>query len=58
MADRKITDLTTLTSPVTGDLLPIVDVSEAANVDKNKNITFGACFTNVQWPYWLASLTR
>jgi hypothetical protein len=44
MADRKITDLTTLTSPVAGDLLPIVDVSEAANVDKNKNITFGAMF--------------
>jgi len=44
MADRKITDLTTLTSPATGDLLPIVDVSEAANVDKNKNITFGAMF--------------
>jgi hypothetical protein len=44
MADRKITDLTSLTAPATGDLLPIVDVSEAANVDKNKKITFGAMF--------------
>ena len=44
MADRKITDLNTLASPATGDLFPIVDVSEAANVDKNKNITFGAMF--------------
>jgi len=44
MADRKITDLNTLTAPVTSDLIPIVDVSEAANVDKNKNISFGAMF--------------
>ena len=44
MADRKITDLNTLASPVSGDLIPIVDVSEAANVDKNKNISFGALF--------------
>lgn len=44
MADRKITDLSALTSPATGDLLPVVDVSEAANVDKNKSITFGTLF--------------
>lgn len=44
MADRKISALTALTSPATGDLLPIVDVSEAANVDKNKSITFGTLF--------------
>ena len=44
MADRKISDLTSLTSPATGDLLPVVDVSEAANVDKNKSITFGSLF--------------
>ena len=44
MADRKISDLTSLTSPATGDLLPVVDVSEAANVDKNKSITFGTLF--------------
>ena len=44
MADRKITDLTALTAPATGDLLPVIDISEAANVDKNKNITLGTLF--------------
>ena len=44
MADRKISLLTALTSPATGDLLPIVDISEAVNVDKNKSITFGTLF--------------
>ena len=47
MADRKITALTALTSPATGDLLPIVDISEAANVDKNKSITFGTLFRSL-----------
>ena len=47
MADRKITALTALTSPATGDLLPIVDVSEAAHADKNKSITFGTLFRNL-----------
>jgi hypothetical protein len=41
MANRKISDLTALTAPATGDLLPIVDISEAAAVDKNKKITYG-----------------
>jgi hypothetical protein len=44
MADRKITDLTSLTAPATGDLLPVIDISEAANVDKNKSITLGTLF--------------
>jgi len=44
MADRKISDLSALTSPATGDLLPVVDVSEAANVDKNKSITLSTLF--------------
>ena len=44
MADRKITELNSLASPATGDLFPIVDVSEAANVNKNKSISFGALF--------------
>jgi len=44
MADRKISELSTLSSPAEGDLLPIVDVSEAANVDKNKSITFATLF--------------
>jgi hypothetical protein len=41
MANRKISDLTTLTAPATGDLLPIVDISEAAAVNQNKKITYG-----------------
>ena len=41
MANRKISDLTALTAPATGDLLPIVDISEAAAADKNKKITVG-----------------
>jgi len=41
MANRRITDLTALTAPATGDLLPIVDISEAAAADKNKKITYG-----------------
>ena len=40
MADRKISALTALTSPATGDYVPIVDISEAANADKNKRITY------------------
>jgi len=44
MADRKISELSALSSPAEGDLLPIVDVSEAANVDKNKSITFATLF--------------
>ena len=41
MADRKISELTALTTPASGDYLPIVDVSEAAAADKNKRITVG-----------------
>ena len=41
MANRKISDLTALTAPAAGDLLPIVDISEAVAADKNKNITYG-----------------
>ena len=40
MANRKISQLTELTAPATGDVLPIVDISEAAAADKNKKITF------------------
>lgn len=39
MADRKISALTELTSPASGDYLPIVDISEPADADKNKRIT-------------------
>ena len=38
MADRKITALTELTEPVATDVFPIIDVSEAANANKNKKI--------------------
>ncbi len=44
MADRKISALASLTSPATGDLIPVVDISEASNVNKNKTITFGTAF--------------
>jgi len=47
MANRKISDLTALTTPATGDLLPIVDISEAAAADKNKKITFGELFASI-----------
>jgi hypothetical protein len=39
MADRKISDLTALTTPASGDYLPIVDISEGAAASKNKRIT-------------------
>lgn len=42
MADRKISALTALTAPATGDYLPIVDISEPADADKNKRITYQA----------------
>lgn len=44
MADRKITALTSLGAPAAGDLLPVVDISEAANVNKNKSITLESLF--------------
>jgi len=49
MADRKITDLTALAagSQATGDFLTIVDVSEAAAVDKNKKITVESLFQGI-----------
>ena len=40
MADRKVTALTELTAPATGDLLHVVDISEAANSAKNKKIQY------------------
>ena len=44
MADRKISDLTALTAPASGDYLPIVDISEAAAASKNKRITIEELF--------------
>lgn len=36
--------MTALTAPATGDLLHIVDISEAADADKNKKMTVGTLF--------------
>jgi hypothetical protein len=47
MADRKISDLTALTTPASGDFLPIVDISEAAAASKNKRITIEELFRGV-----------
>jgi len=49
MADRKITELTAMSAgtQATGDLLTIVDVSEAAAVDKNKKITVENLFKGI-----------
>jgi hypothetical protein len=44
MANRKITSMTALTAPAESDVLPIVDVSEAAATDKNKKITVQELF--------------
>lgn len=46
MADRKITDLTALTTPATGDLLPIVDISEPTDAAKNKKIALSTLKTD------------
>jgi hypothetical protein len=47
MADRKISDLTALSTPASGDYLPIVDISEAAAASKNKRITIEELFRGV-----------
>jgi hypothetical protein len=47
MANRKISDLTALTAPASGDLLPIVDISEAAAANKNKKITIQSLFQGI-----------
>ena len=44
MADRKITALTSLGAPAAGDLVPVVDISEASSVNKNKSITLESLF--------------
>lgn len=47
MADRKISELTALTAPAAGDYLPIVDISEAAAVSRNKRITIEELFRGI-----------
>ena len=46
MANKKITDLTALTSPAATDVLPIVDQSETSASDKNKKIAFSDILSN------------
>lgn len=47
MADRKISDLTALTTPASGDYLPIVDISEGAAASKNKRVTIQNLFQGI-----------
>ena len=49
MSDKKITDMTALAagSQATGDLLAVVDVSEAAAANKNKKITMENLFKGI-----------
>lgn len=48
MTNRKISELTELTVPAAvGDYFPIVDISEALPVNKNKRITVGEVFSSV-----------
>lgn len=47
MADRKTSELAPLTAPAAGDLLPVVDISEAALANKNKSITLAELFRGV-----------
>lgn len=49
MADKKITDMTALAagSQATGDLITVVDVSEAAAADKNKKMTMENLFKGI-----------
>jgi len=47
MADRKISDLTALTTTASGDYVPIVDISEAAAASKNKRVTIQSLFQGI-----------
>jgi hypothetical protein len=44
MDNRKISDLTALTTPASGDYVPIVDISESDVASKNKRITLTELF--------------
>ena len=47
MSNRKITDLTEIVTPANGDAIPIVDVSESIDANKNKKITYNDLFKKV-----------
>lgn len=40
MSNRKISDLSALTSPADSDIFPIVDLSEPSTANQNKKITY------------------
>ncbi len=54
MANVKISALTELTAPAAGDYIPIVDISEAADADKTKRITFANL---AAWTAYTATVT-
>ena len=39
MTDKKISAMTRLTAPAAGDMIPVVDISEALDANKNKYLT-------------------
>ena len=47
MSNRKISALSEIVTVASGDTLPIVDVSESVDADKNKKITYGNLFRKV-----------
>jgi hypothetical protein len=47
VANRKISDLAALTAPASGDLFPVVDISEVSAADRNKKITYGTLLTAI-----------
>ena len=47
MADRKISQLTELTAPATGDEFLVVDASESVDANKNKRVAFGTLCDNI-----------
>jgi len=47
MADDSVSGFDACTDPVAGDLLYLVDISEAAAADRSKYITFGALMARI-----------
>jgi len=47
MSDSKVSDLTACTDPTVDDELYLVDVSEAADADKSKKVTFTTLMSRI-----------
>ena len=47
MADKKISQLTELTAPAATDYVPVIDVSETDDANKNKRVTYNTLLTNI-----------